>query len=64
MGRDIKRVAAGFDWPRGVPWHGYLCPYRSTQCPHDHHPHAMCSGRSGGTAYRCGCVCSQPARAR
>ena len=36
-------------------------PPRCASCPHDHHPHAVCSRRSGGTAYRCGCVCGSPA---
>lgn len=38
-------------------------PARCASCVHPHHPHSVCSGRSGGTAYRCGCVCPE-ARSR
>lgn len=33
MGREIKRVALGFDWPMGKVWEGYLNPHRVRQCP-------------------------------
>lgn len=33
MGREIKRVETGFDWPIGKKWHGYLNPHHVPQCP-------------------------------
>lgn len=30
---------------------------KCASCVHDHHPHSICNGRSGGTAYRCSCTC-------
>lgn len=35
MGRDIKRVPVGFDWPINEVWTGYLMPdkYREDKCP-------------------------------
>lgn len=32
MGREIKRVAAGFDWPIDVTWTGYVSPYHAQKC--------------------------------
>ncbi len=32
---------------------------RCRSCPHPHHEHSVCTGRSGGTAYACGCLCSE-----
>ncbi len=32
MGREIRRVVAGFDAPLDKPWKGFLNPYRSTEC--------------------------------
>lgn len=33
MGREIKRVEAGFDWPLDQTWKGYLNPYQPVPCP-------------------------------
>lgn len=35
MGREVKRVAAGFDWPIGKVWGGFLNPFyqQSIECP-------------------------------
>ena len=27
MGRELKRVPMGFDWPQGEIWEGYVNPY-------------------------------------
>lgn len=32
MGREIKRVAAGFDWPLGKVWQGFINPHYK-KCP-------------------------------
>lgn len=34
MGRNIKRVLLGFDWPINKTWIGYLNPYRPIDCPY------------------------------
>lgn len=34
MGREVRRVALGFDWPMNKTWHGFLNPYHSAKCPH------------------------------
>lgn len=35
MGREVKRVAAGFDWPLEQKWSGFLNPFHvnSVECP-------------------------------
>jgi hypothetical protein len=43
MGREIKRVAAGFDWPIGEIWHGFINPYEARQC-------AACEGTGSSPA--------------
>lgn len=45
MGRELKRVEAGFDWPLGTIWKGYVCPHKYTRC-------ASCEGRGRGQSYR------------
>lgn len=45
MGREVKRVPMDFDWPMGVVWRGYRCPYRATKC------HA-CDGHGSGPRVR------------
>lgn len=32
MGREIKRVAAGFDWPIDETWDGFICPFHPAKC--------------------------------
>lgn len=32
MGREVKRVALDFEWPRNMIWKGFLNPYRSQPC--------------------------------
>jgi hypothetical protein len=32
MGREVKRVPLDFDWPTGMVWKGYICPYSSRKC--------------------------------
>jgi hypothetical protein len=46
MGREIKRVPAGFDWPQSKVWEGFLAPDRlqETPCPdcqRGYSPHAQ-----------------------
>jgi len=33
MGREVKRVPVGFDWPVGKIWDGYLLDYEERQHP-------------------------------
>lgn len=33
MGREIKRVVAGFNWPLSKTWTGFLNPYSVPDCP-------------------------------
>lgn len=33
MGREVKRVPAGFDWPLNEVWEGFLSPFKFPACP-------------------------------
>lgn len=46
MGREVKRVPAGFDWPLGKVWDGFVSPARFSEmpcpdCTSGYSPHAQ-----------------------